>query len=162
MTTSHLLFLLIVFLIVAGIVTVGVMVFSPRTLRERLDNFTGSRSAPSQLETGGWVERVAQVAQPFTHLSLPEEGWEKSTLRTRFMNAGWRHPSAPTLYFASKTALALLVPALCAPVLMLYGRELAGGKVLGVLLLGAAFGYYAPNALLERLIQRRRREIFET
>ena len=162
MTTSHLLFLLIVFLIVAGIVTVGVMVFSPRTLRERLDNFTGSRSAPSQLETGGWVERVAQVAQPFTHLSLPEEGWEKSALRTRFMNAGWRTPAAPTLYFASKTLLALCTPALVALVLLMSERLPAGQNLMLLLFSCAAAGYYLPNMVLAHLVRQRQREIFET
>jgi len=160
MTSSQLAFLLIVFVVVCLLGWAALVLFAPLALRERLRRFLGQGEAHEPRVR--WIERMASVARPLTRLSIPEEGWEKSTLRTRFMNAGWRHPSAPTLYFASKTALALLVPALCAPVLMLYGRELAGGKVLGVLLLGAAFGYYAPNALLERLIQRRRREIFET
>ena len=160
MTSSQLVFLLIVFAVVCLLAWVALVLFAPLALRERLRRFLGPRAGP---EAGvRWIERVASVARPLTRLSIPEEGWEKSTLRTRFMNAGWRHPSAPTLYFASKTALALLVPALCAPFVVLYGSSLSGGKVLGVLLLGAAFGYYAPNAVLERLVQRRRREIFET
>ena len=160
MTSSQLVFLLIVFVVVCLLGWAALALFAPLALRERLRRFLG-QGEPHEPRVR-WIERVASVARPLTRLSIPEEGWEKSTLRTRFMNAGWRHPSAPTLYFASKTALASLVPALCAPLLMLYGRELTGGKVLGVLLLGAAFGYYAPNALLERLIKRRQREIFET
>ena len=160
MTSSQLIFLLIVFAVVCLLAWVALVLFAPLALRERLLRFLGPRAGQ---EAGvRWIERVASVARPLTRLSIPEEGWEKSTLRTRFMNAGWRHPSAPTLYFASKTALALLVPALCAPFLVLYGSSLNGGKVLGILLLGAAFGYYAANAVLERLVRRRRREIFET
>ena len=164
MTSSQLAFLLIVFVVVCLLGWVALALFAPLALRERLRRFLGQGDA----QGGGherevrWIERVASVARPLTKLSIPEEGWEKSTLRTRFMNAGWRHPSAPTLYFASKTVFALLVPALCAPFLVLYGHGLDGGEVLGILLLGAALGYYAPNAVLERLIQRRRREIFET
>jgi tight adherence protein C len=109
-----------------------------------------------------WIERVASVAKPLTKLSIPEEGWEKSTLRTRFMNAGWRSVAAPTLYFASKTGLALLLPLLAVPFLVLHGAALGGSKVLGVLLLAASLGYYLPNAVLARLVTRRRREIFET
>lgn len=160
MTSYQLAFLLIVFGIVCLLAWVALVLFAPLALRERLRRFLGQRDGQ---EPGvRWIERVASVARPLTRLSIPEEGWEKSTLRTRFMNAGWRHPSAPTLYFASKTALALLVPALSAPLLVLYGRGLDGGKVLVILLLGAAVGYYAPNMVLERLIRRRRREIFET
>ena len=164
MTSSQLTFLLIVFGVVCLLAWAALALFAPLALRERLRRFLGQQVGQRGGHEPGvrWIERIASVARPLTRLSIPEEGWEKSTLRTRFMNAGWRHQSAPTLYFASKTALALLVPALCAPFLMLYGRGLDGGKVLGVLLLGAAVGYYAPNMVLERLIRRRRREIFET
>ena len=162
MTSSQLLFLLIVLCVVSGIAWLGLALFAPLALRERLRYFLGN-AEQSQLDAGGgWVERVASAAKPLTKLSVPDEGWEKSSLRTRFMNAGWRNPSAPTLYFASKTALALLIPALAAPFLILYGGALESSRMLAVLLLGAALGYYAPNVVLTRIVNRRRREIFET
>ncbi|MDB5960982.1 MAG: type secretion system protein [Massilia sp.] len=161
MNAPQLLFLLIVFAVVVGLAGACILLFAPRPVRERLDTFTGS-TAPSQLENGGWVERVAKVAQPFTRLSLPEEGWEKSTLRIRFMNAGWRTASAPTLYFASKTVLALGLPALLALVLALTNRLAGDESLLLVLFACAALGYYIPNMVLERLVKRRQREIFET
>jgi tight adherence protein C len=162
MTASQLLFLLLVFAIVGGLAALAMVVFSPRTIRERLDGFMGAPTAPSQLETGGWVEKVAKVAQPFTKLSLPEEGWEKSALRTRFMNAGWRTPAAPTLYFASKTLLALGVPAAAALAMVLSDRQLEGQRLMLLLFACAAFGYYLPNLVLIRIARRRQREIFET
>jgi len=76
-------------------------------LRQRLFGATAP-AASDAVADSGWVERVARVAQPFSKLSLPEEGWERSPLRTRFMNAGWRQASAPALYFAAKS---VLVPA---------------------------------------------------
>ena len=161
MSASHLIFLLIVFLTVGGLAALCMILFAPHAVRERLDTFT-SASAPTQLETGGWVERVAKVAQPFTRLSLPEEGWEKSVLRTRFMNAGWRTSAAPTLYFAAKTLLALALPALLAAGLALAGRLPAGEGLLLLLFGCAAVGYYLPNMVLARLVQRRQRDIFET
>ncbi len=162
MTSSQLIFLLLVLCVVFGLTWLGLVLFAPLALRERLRRFLGS-AAPSQLDVGsGWIERVATVAQPLTKLSIPEEGWEKSTLRTRFMNAGWRSPSAPTLYFASKTGLALLLPALAAPFAFILGSELPGGQTLALLLLAASFGYYLPNIVLGRIMARRTREIFET
>jgi len=159
MQSPQLLFLLIVFLVVAALAWLAVALFAPQALRERLRRFLGPREGR---EDGvRWIERVASVAKPLTRLSIPEEGWEKSTLRTRFMNAGWRHPAAPTLYFASKTALALLIPALQTPFLLLYGG-IGGGHILAFLLVGASIGYYLPNVVLARLVARRRREIFET
>jgi tight adherence protein C len=160
MTASHLIFLLIVFAVVGGLVALGFMLFSPRTPRERLAGVVAPvDAAPS--ENDGWVERVAKVAQPFSKLSLPEEGWEQSALRILFMNAGWRNPSAPTLYFAAKTLLALGLPAILALVQFMSGRAFGRGQLL-LLLACAAFGYYLPNIILNRLVARRKREIFET
>ena len=119
------------------------------------------RSSCAAETPSGWVERAAKVAQPFMRLSLPEEGWERSPLRTRFMAAGWRHASAPTFYFAGKTVLALLLPALLAAL----GAGLKGGNMGGgwlyFLLGAAAVGYYLPNALLARTAASRQRDIFE-
>jgi tight adherence protein C len=93
---------------------------------------------------------------------VPEEGWEKSALRTRFMNAGWRNPAASGLYFASKSALALALPAVAGIALAFLPAARSGTKMLFLLLLAAAGGYYLPNVVLARIAQRRKREIFET
>lgn len=162
MTSSQLIFLLIVLCVAFGLVWLGLVLFAPLALRERLRRFLGN-AEQSQLDAGGgWTERVANAAKPLTKLSVPEEGWENSTLRTRFMNAGWRNRSAPTLYFASKTGLALLLPALMTPLAVVYSSSLVGLRLMGLLLTMAALGYYLPNIVLERIVQRRRREIFET
>jgi tight adherence protein C len=136
------------------------MLFAPAALRARLGKFM-ARSEESGLEKRGWLERIARVVRPLTKLSIPEEGWEKSALRTRFMNAGWRNPSAPALYFASKTVLSLIGPALAAFILAVTGSALAGSRMLLALLTMATLGYYLPNIILTRIAQRRQREIFE-
>ncbi|WLI89212.1 type II secretion system F family protein [Massilia sp. R2A-15] len=160
MNAYQVLFLLIVFAIVCGLATLAMVFFSPRSLRERLAVFMGTAEI-TQLENGGWVERVAKVAQPFTRLSLPEEGWEKSALRTLFMNAGWRSPAASTLYFAAKTVLALGLPGVVALALALSHRMPGGQALLLSLFACAALGYYVPNMVLSRIARRRRRDIFE-
>lgn len=161
MNAAHLMFLLLVFGIVCALAWLAMMLFAPVALRTRLRTFIG-KSDTTQLESDGWVERVAKVTQPLTKLSVPEEGWEKSALRTRFMNAGWRNPVAPTLFFASKTALALLGPAFVGLLLVTSVVVLVGGKLMFLLLLTATVGYYLPNVALKHIVQRRKREIFET
>jgi tight adherence protein C len=161
MNAAQLLFLLIVFGVVGGLAWLGTMLFAPAALRQRLGRFMVANSQDTGLEKYGWVERIARVVRPLTKLSVPEEGWEKSALRTRFMNAGWRNPVAPTLYFAAKTALALLLPAIAALALAASAR-MVGGKLLFALLLAASAGYYLPNMVLTRIVDRRQREIFET
>jgi tight adherence protein C len=160
MHVGELLFLVIVFGVVCALAWLGMMLFAPAALRARLGKFM-ARSEESGLEKRGWLEHIARVVRPLTKLSIPEEGWEKSALRTRFMNAGWRNPSAPALYFASKTVLSLLGPALAAFILALTGSALAGSRMLLVLLTMATLGYYLPNIILTRIAQRRQREIFE-
>ncbi|QNA90790.1 type II secretion system F family protein [Massilia sp. Dwa41.01b] len=161
MNAAQLSFLLIVFGIVCALAWLAMMLFAPGALRTRLRRFIG-KSDTTQLESDGWVERVAKVSQPLTKLSVPDEGWEKSALRTRFMNAGWRSPVAPTLFFASKTLLALIGPATVGVLVATSVILLSGGKLLFLLLLTATVGYYLPNMTLNRIVRRRKREIFET
>jgi tight adherence protein C len=162
MSGGEFLFLLIVFLVVAGLVLAATLLFAPQALRERLRGHAHAPNAARPDEEGGlWIERVARVAEPFTRLSLPEEGWERSALRMRFINAGWRNASAPTLYFAAKTVLALLLPALMAILLAGSGSLILRQYFLAPLLGAAALGYYLPNGMLSRAVDRRRREIFE-
>ena len=160
MTTTHVLFLLIVFAIVGGLALLAMAVFSPGYMRGRLASFR-TQTEVSALETDGWVEKVVKVAQPFSKLSLPEEGWEQSALRSRFMNAGWRKPGAATLYFAAKTVAALIFPAVLAVLLNAFAASLGGQAFMLCLLMAVAAGYYLPNLVLGRQARKRQREIFE-
>nr|WP_315259599.1 type II secretion system F family protein [uncultured Duganella sp.] len=160
MNGSQIIFLAVVFLVAAGVAVAALLVFSSVALRERLNEVVEPASAAPDPAGAGWVEKVAQAALPFSRLSLPEEGWEKSPLRTRFMNAGWRGASAPSLYFATKTLLALGLPAIAA----LCGAMALQGPQKGfmaLLLLVAAIGYYLPNGVLSHRAAARSQEIFE-
>ena len=162
MSGAHILFLLVVFVVVALVALAAMLLFAPAALRQRLAAHAVQDGAGGAEAV--WTERMAKVAQPFMRLSLPEEGWERSALRTRFMTAGWRHPSAPTLYFAAKTLLALLLPALggLAAVTLGSGQQgVTGRGWLYLLLAVAALGYYLPNALLTRTVTARQRDVFE-
>lgn len=162
MTSAQLLFLLIVFAIACGLVWLGMMLFAPQALRARLADSMGRPDDGGVDRRSGWVDQVVRAVRPLTKLSIPEEGWEKSALRARFMNAGWRNPAAPTLYFASKTVLALTLPALAGIAMAFMPTAPSGTRIMFLLLLTASCGYYLPNAVLARVVQRRKREIFET
>ena len=162
MSGSQLLFLLIVFAVVAGLAALAMLTFWPGYMRQRLARVGATSTDTSVGRSDGWVEKVAKVAQPFGTLSLPEQGWEKSPLRTRFMNAGWRGQSVAPLYFASKTLLALLLPALVGVWIAFSSAVLSGQTIMLILLCMATCGYYLPNMVLEATARRRRREIFES
>jgi tight adherence protein C len=162
MDQQQILFLAILFLVVVGIAVLALLIFSPVAVRGRLNGVVEAAQARPDAGAGGWVEKVAKVAQPFSRLSLPEEGWERSPLRTRFMNAGWRSASAPTLYFAAKTLLALGLPALVALVGATTLDTMLQKRLVYLLLIVACLGYYLPNFILSRKAAARCREIFET
>jgi tight adherence protein C len=99
-------------------------------------------------------ERVAK-------LSLPKEDWDKSALRLRFANAGIRTPSAPALYFAAKTVLALVLPAIA---LIFLGNAFDADQrmyLLLAVLCASALGFYLPNLVMTRLVESRQRKLFE-
>lgn len=160
MNVEQIVFLVIIFVVVAGLAALGWMSFAATPLRERLNDTVETPAQPAPASTG-WVERAAKVAQPFARLSLPEEGWERSPLRTRFMNAGWRNSAVPALYFAAKTVLALAIPLLMALGAATLLESAPRRAALLLLLLGASAGYYLPNLVLSRRVAWRQREIFE-
>jgi len=161
MNLMQIAFLILVFLSVFGVVVFGMTYFAPSAARERLRNIVplmpGNAPGPNT-----WVRRAAGVTAHFGKLSIPEEGWEQSGIRMRFMNAGMRNASAPMLYFGAKTILAIGLPVLAYLYLAVVGSKMSLNGVLVVLLFAAAFGYYLPNVILSRLVMVRQREIFET
>lgn len=162
MTTLQIIYLAVVFLAVFVVALVILAQLGPRPIQQRLEQIAEPELAPTPSHPEpAWVQRIVKLGGPLAKLSLPAEGWEKSTLRIRFMNAGYQTASAPILFFAAKTILTLLLPGL----LLLYSgigkTTIAPNLFLMLLVLLAAIGYFLPNALLERQIAHRQREIFE-
>jgi tight adherence protein C len=162
MTTIHIVFLTLVFLVVFGAAMLALKLFAANPVQDRLDAVVGTPAPLAGSEPSPWVAQVIKLTGPLAKLSLPEEGWEKSILRTRFMNAGLRHPSAPALFFAAKTALAVGMPLVVFFFLSTSSARYSTNALLFWLLSAAAIGYYLPNVLLRNMIMRRQREIFES
>lgn len=167
MNTMQIVLLGATFIIVFS-AALGVMLITrPNVLQRRLDAIApGTAGRGGSATTDGpsqWMETIVKASAHVAKLSLPTEGWDKSALRTRFMNAGWRSTSAAGIYFAAKTALALGLPLIA---LMMLG-SLPGkishslAMIAMLLMLLATLGYYLPNAVLARQVDRRQQEIFE-
>ena len=161
MSNQQIIFLTVVFAVAFCVALLAMYLFSPDRVHQRLIEFTGVKESTLPSQDNVWVEKIVKVAKPFARLSLPEEGWEKSALRTRFINAGWRSPSAPAVYFAAKTVLAIGLPMLLAIALTQSTPTIGRYSLLFILLLCAAVGYYLPNVLLSQVVKKRQREIFE-
>jgi tight adherence protein C len=158
-------FLALVFAAVFGMAYALMSRFTADPVQERLQTASetpGRRQRDSKEKGAATMARLARLTAPLAKLSGEGEDWEHSVLRTRFFTAGLRHPSAPILYFAAKTALAAAFPLVVMIVFAIGNSQMSGNGTLFWLLLAAAFGYYLPNILLANRIQHRQRDIFES
>lgn len=166
MNVIQIAFLALVFLLVFGSAYLLMVRFSSDPVQGRLQQVTEQPASRRRRERidAHLLARIAAWMAPIAKLSGGKiaEDWEKSALRTRFMNAGLRHASMGVLYFAAKTTLAIMLPVALYASLVLMNSRLSGNALMFWLLLAAAIGYYLPNVLLRWVIDRRRLEIFES
>lgn len=164
MNMVHWIYLFLIFLAVTGVTFGLVSLVAPREIKGRLKSLSATAGTGGQLvgPQKAWQETVIKLASPVAKLAIPDEGWEGSGLRSRMMNAGLRHGSAPALFFSAKALLTFLLPGL----FMLYAGirsvPLTANATLFWLLMLAAAGYYLPNVVLARLIFLRQRNLFES
>jgi tight adherence protein C len=154
-------FLVLIFVVVvAGCLGVAAML-RPDAARQRLMGIDAGPAKPVAA-TGRLLDWVARITRPISKLSAPEEGFEKSSVRLRFLHAGIRGNTAATAFFGIKTLLTLGLPMLAFVVLALAGSPLKGNNLLLAMLVMAAVGYYGPNLVLSRMVKARQRDIFES
>ncbi|MFM0403585.1 type II secretion system F family protein [Paraburkholderia aspalathi] len=167
MRTEQIVMLGVMFLIVFGAALKAMMLLKSDPVQQRIEKVGQSGAtnhADAEDESGAersWVETVTKVSERVARLSLPKDDWDKSALRLRFANAGIRTPSAPAIYFAAKTLLALVLPVVA---LIFLANSFDADKRVWLLLaeLGvSAVGFYLPNLVLTRLIETRQRKLFE-
>jgi tight adherence protein C len=153
----------VMFLIVFGAALKAMTLLRPDPVQRRIEEL-GQPGVPVETDAGAqknWVETVTKLSERVAKLSLPKEDWDKSALRLRFANAGIRTPSAPALYFAAKTVLALVLPAIA---LIFLGNAFDADQrmyLLLAVLCASALGFYLPNLVMTRLVESRQRKLFE-
>lgn len=101
------------------------------------------------------TRNVAAVINILSKLSLPEEGWQSSSVQIKFLQAGIRNKNAPQYYFAVKTLLTLVLPVVLALFLHFTQPQIPFARAMILVLLTAAAGYYLPEMLLRFITQKR-------
>lgn len=164
MSLIHIIYLALIFCAVFGFSILLMRQILPSSLQQRLQRISAQTiTAPDNPQSeNAWIARVIKLSTPLAKLSIPEAGWEQSVLRTRFMNAGFRHAHAPVIYFGAKTLLATAAPILLWLILVIFTVKLTTYPMLLCLLVAAAVGFYLPNLILSKIIALRKREIFES
>lgn len=163
MRVEQIAILALMFMIVFGAALLGMNMLRPDPLKKRIGQI-GADAGSAGLEEpaeGKWVEKIAKVSSRVAKFSSPTEDWNQSLLRVRFINAGLRNESAPAIYFASKTLLALGLPAIVMIFLSAQFNDTPRLYLLCAVLMASAFGFYLPNGVLSQLVERRKRSLFE-
>lgn len=152
----------LLFFVAVTLLVYMVMQLMVRTpVEQRLHNLSAEAQSAELASEAQWHERVMALAGPLGKLALPKGGWERSQLRTRFMNAGLRSASAPALYFAARTLLTFLMPALLISYLGMWDAKVGSLTVLAGIVAAAALGYYLPTVVLAHMVGHRQRELFD-
>ena len=160
MTIQEILFLTLLFIAVFSILLLIIYKFSADPARKRASSF----SIDNQSNTDGsdLVSILVRVVDPISRLALPSEGWDKSPLQLKFVNAGWRTTDAPKLYFGIKSLLTISFPIIAYFFLDKSIQAENASELLFVLILFAGLGYYLPNIVLSNMVKKRQQEIVET
>ena len=127
------------------------------TLKKRLTQIVRQGSAPNDTSVSKTLStrKIASVINILSKLSLPEEGWQNSSVQIRFLQAGIRSKNAPQYYFAVKTLLSMVLPVLLALFLRFIQPHSPVARIMIFVLLTAAAGYYLPEMLLRFITQKR-------
>lgn len=163
-TPAQALFLLVVFLVAVSIPLFAYWMTRRGVVQERLEKLLAigkAEKSPPHEEKPRWIETIVKAAIPLAQLSVPDEGWEQSSLRRRFMQAGLRNPQTPVVFFAIKTLAAFGLPIVLWLARMIGGGTMPFDRFLIIVGTISAVGFYLPNVVLNRMIAIRQREIFE-
>ncbi len=163
MSGIYIVFLVVFFFAVFAGAMLLMRFLLPNPVQQRLQQLDKGPTPVNEAKPGSdWIARIAKISSPLAKLSMPDEGWEKSALRIRFMNAGLRSENTPVIYFSVKTVLAVSLPALLWLVLATSSSALTTDSLLFSLLVAATVGFYLPNLVIAQMIKARQLKIFET
>jgi tight adherence protein C len=160
MRTQEIIFLVLLFVAVFLMLLLILNWFDTDPSRKRVEGYVNKNDHnPTNSE---FISTLVKVVDPIGKLSLPSEGWDRSPLYIKFVNAGWRSAEAPKIYFGIKTILTLSF-ALIAYIYIDKSMQAENPSgLIFLIILCAAMGYYLPNLVLANILKKRQLEIVET
>jgi tight adherence protein C len=161
MNSTFLLILALIFVAVSCGAYASLTSLALPRARQRLAELARAAGEADHGANPHWNVVAVKLARSLARLSVPDDGWESSPLRVRFMNAGLRNRSALAVYFASKTLLVFALPGIFFAYAGAAGVSMPYAKEMLLLVALAGLGYYAPNLWLRQAIRRRQLELFE-
>ncbi len=138
-----------IFILAMMVIIMGV--YNP--LRKRLLLVSGGQD--ESMEAAG---TIAKVVQPVQGLVLPQKEEEKSKVRTKLSEAGYRSTTALTTFYGTKIILAISfggLVAIAAPFFPKYTIQEVGYAVL----IASFIGLVLPNYILDKKVKKRKEAI---
>jgi tight adherence protein C len=133
---------------------------APRVVARRLARLGPSRPS-SAIEGKSLVHGMERGWSGFlARLGQGREGADLSRLRRRLLHAGYRKPSAPTIFYGLRLALALGVPALIAVVPATW--SLPSFAQIALLVMTSGFFYVLPSIVLDSRVNSRQHAVTRT
>jgi tight adherence protein C len=98
--------------------------------------------------------RPSTILETLAKLSLPEQGWQTSETRLKFVRAGFRSGNAAFTYYVIKSVVTIIIPLMTALMLATITQQTWQTIALWVVLI-ALVGYYLPDIVIQYFIKRR-------
>jgi tight adherence protein C len=98
--------------------------------------------------------KPSSILEALAKLSLPEQGWQDSETRMKFVRAGFRSSNAPFIYYVIKSVVTIIIPLITGILLSMVANESWQNITLAVVFI-ALVGYYVPDFIIQFLIKRR-------
>ena len=105
------------------------------------------------------LNRFDSIVDSISKLSLPENGWQDSSIKLRFIRAGLRDPNAPRYFYAIKSFLSLILPAFLLLGLTFFGKNISFVGKFSYVVFFAASGYYLPDIFIRSRTSSRLQEM---
>jgi tight adherence protein C len=120
-------------------------------LRRRLQRHAGEKRGEKS-----FGERLADAMRPVARYVLPSKEAEVSQVRTQLIHAGYRGQNTLMVYYATKTSLAIVMPAIVLAVAPFFPA--VDTRIVLFFTMAASFvGLMAPNVLLDHAVTKRKK-----
>lgn len=161
----ELLIIAVSFILTILVVNYSNKIFKQLIVKKQLKRITSFQKNEGSEEIANLVADIkesSKILQLLSNLSVPEDGWQNSTIKLSLIRAGIRNPNAGLIYYAVKSVGAILIPLIIAGFLLFFSSSLSTFKIILIVFIAIAVGYYGPDFYLKVRTKRRKQMMQET
>ena len=163
MKIIHILTFIFLFLLIASISYYFVLAaLSNRIISKRLGDIRIHALDEANPRKSRLEDKAKYILAKLIHYSMPDESWDDSKIRLRFMSAGYYRELDALIYFGLKTLLTFVLPILYVIITLIFGSGITFISILAIAVFMSCLGYYLPDLWIAEKIKARKKEIFES